>query len=154
MSSFMCSPEHFGLLAAFAVNRPDPHTVVIPEWRKPARQDAAVHVAEQLARENARSLAARYGDDPAQYADTIAEAGVWAALYLTKGGAIAAAVPLPRILSYAKCYAYQACESPDWEDTLAFAQIDRIINACGPVVRAPDTWEWTDPSRAAQRAAG
>ncbi len=143
MSAFMCAPEHFGLLAAFACRDPDPHRMIPEPWRRPARQAAAVHVAEELARENARSLTARYGDAPEEHAGTIAEAGTWAARYLTRFPDLSPA----HVIGHATCYAYQACESRDWDQTPAHELIERIKDAAGAVPRAPGCWEWTDPSR-------
>ena len=159
MSAFMCPPEHFGLLAAFICRvspgqRQGPNLEdVIPEWREAARQATAMRVAKQLALENIRSLAYQYEDGTDSQANraTIEEAQIWAAHYLAWWPA---SVTAARVLGHAHCYAYQACESPNWKDTLAFAQIERIVNACGTVMRAPNIWVWEDPSRAAQRAAG
>jgi hypothetical protein len=149
MSAFMCPPEHFGLLAAFAcssrrLGQPLSCPMVIPQWQRSTLQETASAVARGLALENVRSLFARYRDAPGQYAEQVSEAEIWAAQYL---GRPVESMSLPRILAHAKCYSYQSCESSDWEQTLAYAQIQRIIQACGDIERAPNVWVWTDPSR-------
>jgi len=158
MSAFMCPPEHFGLLAAFACRPAGAVTArgatpddVIAQWRVPTRQATAMRIARELALENIRSLAYRYedGTDTEENRATIEEAQIWAAHYLAWWPATVTAA---RVLGHAHCYAYQACESDDWDATLAYQQIERIVAACGPIERAPGCWEWTD--RATRQAVG
>jgi hypothetical protein len=62
MSAYVCNPEHFGILAAYAVQ----NRCVVSAWRQSLSADIQVaqRVARELARENLRSVATRYPTDP------------------------------------------------------------------------------------------
>jgi hypothetical protein len=62
MSAYVCNPETFGLLAAYAVG-PGSDNAAIYEWRQGNPIEDVQRVAEGLARENIRSVTTRYPTD-------------------------------------------------------------------------------------------
>ena len=129
MSAFICMPEHFGILAAYAAE----HDCAIGEWGLHFSKIAtAQHVARGLARENIRSVAHRYPDTvsggrpgPCLLDEEIEEAAaIYAAHFVTHPQGVA---PI-QIIVLCQGYDYQSCETKDWKDTLAWRQIDWIKN--------------------------
>jgi hypothetical protein len=133
MSAYICSPEHIGILAAFAAFAASGSQIrnsVIYEWRRGSRSEDARCVAEHLAKANIRSVSGRYPDDrdgqrpgPGLYdAEVIEASRLWAEHYSYNMPAI----PPLHIYNLANGFAYQACETDDWPVTLAARQIDWI----------------------------
>lgn len=147
MSAYICNPEHFGILAAYAVRTKS----AISEWvhtrenTLPARIDTAQRIAKGLARENIRSVAHRYPNDvsggrpgPCLLDEQIEEAAaIYAAHFITNYHA-----PTPiQILKLSRALDYQSCETDDWKDTLAWRQLDWIN---GEVIRSLPGYEDAD----------
>lgn len=142
MSAFVCSPSHIGLLAAYAVKT----SSVIHVWREPTWLETAQQVAKELARENIRSVAARYPNDkdgerpgPCLKDDDILDASAcYAAHYLDNWD-----TPEPvQILSMCQCFDYQACETEDWRATKAHQQINWIKSAAIRCLPGYDAAPW------------
>ena len=145
MSAYICSPEHFGILAAFAVQR----RCAIYDWQLGNNDiETAQAVARGLARENIRSVAYRYPDDesgsrpgPCLKDEEIEEAAaIYAAYFVTHPQGVA---PI-QIIKLCQSYDYQSCETDDWKDTLAWRQMDWIR---GEAIRCLNgyeeaDWEW------------
>jgi len=135
MSAYICNPEHTAALAAFAVHSVDQYNHAIYEWRVESNPlKTARKVAEELMRENIRSVAAHYPSDtsgqrpgPCGYTDEalIQASGDLAEKYYFMGRRL----QLIDILSMSSSYAYQSCETEDWKSSLAFRQIDWIQDA-------------------------
>lgn len=130
MSAYICNPEHFGILAAFAVQ----HDCTIREWGLHfSKIAAAQHVAKGLARENIRSVAHRYPDSvsggrpgPCLKDEEIEEAAaIYAAFFLTNPQGVA---PI-QIIKLCNSLDYQSCETDDWKGTLAWRQNEWIKDA-------------------------
>lgn len=150
MSAYVCSPETFGLLAAYAVG-PGSESAAITAWQVGNPIDDVKRVAEGLAKENIRSVATRYPDDqdgqrpgPGLYDAEIVElARLWAEAYYFRFPKVIKPVD---ILILCQGYSYQTCETKDWRDTLAFRQIEWIrgkaVRALPGAAAAP--WEWSD----------
>lgn len=127
MSAYICNPEHFGILAAYAVQ----HDAVTIEWgRGKNRIETVQTVAKGLARENIRSVAHRYPDDvsgsrpgPCLSDDDIQEA---AAIYAAHFLKHPQKVPPVQLFKLIQCLDYQSCETGDWRETLAFEQLEYI----------------------------
>lgn len=126
MSAYVCNPEHFGVLAAFAAL----NDCAIYEWERSAAIDTAQAVARGLARENIRSVAYRYGPDdlpgPNMSPDDILEA---AALYAAHFVVHPQRLRPVQVFKLVQCLDYQSCETDDWQTTLAKRQLDWITNA-------------------------
>lgn len=126
MSAFICNPEHFGVLAAYAVK----NGCAILEWASGSWHEVAQAVARGLARENIRSVAHRYPNDvsgkrpgPGLKDEEIEEAAaLYAAHFLVNPPGLA---PI-QIINLCGCVDYQSCETDDWKSTLAWKQLDRI----------------------------
>jgi hypothetical protein len=133
MSCYVANPEAFGLLAAYA------HKAGLVQQPEDA--------AELLARENIRSVAARYPGDadgerpgPALLdADIVKAARIWAAHYVAEDR-----TPLS-VVVWTACrnVAYQCDESYNWEKTPAFALLQRIQQFIGhePIGSVPWCFE-------------
>jgi hypothetical protein len=157
MSAYICNPETFGLLAAYAVG-PGCDNSAIYDWRVGSMLDDARRVAEGLARENIRSVATRYPNDndgqrpgPGLYDEEIVTlAKLWAEAYFFR---------MPRIkpvgiLVLCQGYTYQACETDDWIETLAFRQIEWIRGKAVRALPGADDapWNWSDEALPARVA--
>jgi hypothetical protein len=130
MSAYICNPEHFGILGAYASQR----GCVISEWDHSRTPNALItnaqRVARGLARENIRSVAYRYpndqdGDRPGPClldADIEEAAAIYAAHFIRHPQR-----PTPvRVLKLVSGLDYQSCETNDWTETLAYRQLQWI----------------------------
>jgi hypothetical protein len=124
MSAYVLSIAHFAALAAFAVS--DQHqSHAINEWRVSANpMRTARKIAEELAKENIRSVSHRYSVYKEERL-VVSEAGDLAETYYFNPGKLSAL----DILRMCECYEYQSCETPDWTSTLAYRQIQWIKTA-------------------------
>ena len=138
MSAYICNPEHFGILAAFAAK----HRIVIGAWDADNSIRSAQAVAKGLARENIRSVAYSYPNDkdgerpgPCLLDAEIEEAAaIYAAHFVEHGTHIG---PLD-VLKLTQGLSYQSCETPDWRDTFAHQQLEWIN---GEAIRSLDGYE-------------
>jgi hypothetical protein len=146
MSAYICNPEHFGILAAYAVlNRCD-----IYEWevRVPsgAQVKTAQRIAEGLAQENIRSVAYRYpndadGDRPGPClldAQIIEAAQIYAAHFVKHPQSL---TPIQAI-KLVEALDYQSCETPDWPETLAKRQLEWIRSCAIRQLPGYEDAEW------------
>lgn len=104
MSAWLCSENHIGMLAAYlARHKQSGHELF-----------NAREFAKTFARENLRSLNARYGDDPNDeiYVENCMDRAEHYLFHLPDRK------PVFWIKQF-NCYEYQSCESDDWMDTLA-----------------------------------
>lgn len=140
MSAYICFPEHFAALAAFAnkthgTHPGSGHKCLVHDWIDPQNDNIKTvrNVARKLAEENIRSVAARYPNDKdgsrpgpsgmtdeeiCQSAEDIAEVYQWNPPKLSNVD----------LFSMLGSYEYQSCETDDWRDTLAYRQICWIRN--------------------------
>lgn len=96
-----------------------------------------------LWKENLKSVAYRYPDDgdgdrpgPNDFRDGDVDAYVYEETPLLKGGALAKTLA---------CYAYQSCEHPEWEDSLAASLVKQLRKQLGNVPYDDDDatpWGW------------
>ncbi len=133
MSAYICSPEQFGLLGAYAALK----DVAVREWCHNTVNGKTVEnaqrIAKGLARENIRSVKHRYPDDkdgerpgPCLLDAEIEEAAaLYAAHFFVNPNYVTGLRPVT-ILKLSQCVDYQSCETNDWKDTLAWRQLDRI----------------------------
>lgn len=135
MSAYICNPEHFGVLAALAVE----NDCVIYQWNVASGKSVenkianAQNVARLLARENVRSVAYRYSDSvdgerpgPCLTANEVEEAAaIYAAYFVTRPQKLK---PV-QALSLCAGYSYQASECDNWRMTDAELQIEWLQNA-------------------------
>jgi len=142
MSAYICNPEHFGILAAYAVQ----HDCGIYDWtdRKAEQIQNAQRIAKGLASENVRSVAHRYPNSldnlPGQNLsinDIYEAAAIYAAHFVTHQQKLR---PID-VLKLCQGLDYQSCETNDWRDTLAWRQIDWIKNEA---IRSLPGYEGTD----------
>lgn len=146
MSAFICNPEHFGILAAFAVQ----HRCAVREWcRTVAGNDieTAQAIARGLARENIRSVAHSYPNDvsgsrpgPCLHDAEIEEAAaIYAAHFVTHPQGVA---PI-QIIKLCSSLDYQSCETEDWKDTLAWRQNEWIKSAAIRCLNGYEGADWS-----------
>lgn len=151
MSAHICQPEHIGLLAAWATL----NNCSLRELQRGDRISTAQNIAQDLARENIKSVAHRYPDDkdgerpgPCGLTDAkiIEGACLWAEHYLTNGFPEEVA-PLT-IAKLADCLEYQSCEHDGFKTSRAQRQINeirtRVLSLLPGYDRAP--WAWDDNS--------
>lgn len=149
MSAYICNPEHFGVLAAYAVQK----DCIIHKWELSranlagARIANAQNVARLLARENIRSVAHRYPDDgdghrpgPCLKDAEIEEA---AAIYAAHFIANPQRLTPVQVLSLCAGYGYQACECDDWRTSDAELQIEWIQNEAIRSLPGYEDAEWS-----------
>ena len=149
MSAYICNPEHFGILAAYAVR----NDCAIYEWKHSrkntldAKIDNAQRIAKGLARENIRSVAARYPEDvsgsrpgPCLNDDEIEEAAaIYAAHFVVNPQK-----PSPvQVLKLCQGWDYQSCETNDWKDTIAWQQVDWIRGAAIRSLPGYENADWS-----------
>lgn len=142
MSAFICNPEHFGILAAFATK----HRCAVSEWSCGTSVETAQAVARGLARENIRSVAHRYPEDvsggrpgPCLHDAEIEEAAaIYAAHFVTHPQGVA---PI-QIIKLCNSLDYQSCETDDWKETPAYRQNERIKNAAIRCLNGYDQADW------------
>lgn len=126
MSAYICSPEHIGMLAAYAART----TCIIPEWRLPNKTNQVEHfaqeVAKKLVRENIRSVAYLYPNDTdgARPGPQMSDANIEkaAALYALHFVTEKISLPALHIIKMCECYEYQCCETKDWDSIKACQQ--------------------------------
>lgn len=149
MSAYVCNPEHFGVLAAYAVQT----GCVISAWNANkansllARITNAQEVAKGLARENIRSVAHRYpedsdGDRPGPRlldAEIEEAAALYAAHFITNPQRLA---PV-QVIKLVRSLDYQSCETDDWKDTLAWQQLDWITGRAVSALPGYDDTDWS-----------
>lgn len=105
MSAYICDDIHLSALAIYAKEH-DLGTGVF----------SALDIFEVLHCENERSVNHRYRDAQPFEANFELAKGVQAARHATPA----------QIYMSARCYAYQACEHPEWEQSAAFRIIELI----------------------------
>lgn len=118
MSAYICNPEHFAALASFAVQ----HRSCV--WTKEDPRDSARTIAEELAKENIRSVNARYNEGD-NCEEIVKKAGDYAEKFFFRAPKLTAM----DVLKMCSCYEYQSCETDDWKDTMASRQIEWIKSA-------------------------
>ena len=149
MSAYICNPEHFGVLAAYAVR----NDCAVSEWTHSRKNtldvkiDTAQRIAKGLARENIRSVAYRYpdstdGDRPGpclKDADIEEAAAIYAAYFIANPQNLR---PID-VLKLCQGWDYQSCETDDWKDTLAWQQVDWIRSAAIRSLPGYEDAEWS-----------
>jgi len=149
MSAYICNPEQFGILAAFATLNQS----VVREWARTADArgiETAQAVAKGLARENIRSVAHRYPDDksghrpgPCLLDEEIEEAAALYAAHFMAHPKYVRSLKSVQILTLCSSVDYQSCETDDWKDTLAWRQLDWIKNEAIRQLPGYDSADWS-----------
>lgn len=132
MSAFICNPSHLGILAAATVHCRCP----ISEYANNEPILIAQGVARELARENIRSVAARYprdvsGSRPGPClgdAEIEEAAALYAAHYVVHIGHVTK-LKAVELLSLISCLEYQSCETDDYGKSLACRQLEWLRGA-------------------------
>lgn len=139
MSAFVCMPEHLGALAAAMA-----HYEIDFDIER---------MAEVLAKENIRSVAFRYPSDPdggrpgpCLYDHEIVQFAVAYAVHYHRHG-----LPVNGrdLINMIRCYEYQTCETPDWEQTEAVEKVRMLryrIQRMEPIflMKPKVDWEFVD----------
>lgn len=147
MSAYICNPEHFGILAAYASQK----QCVIREWDRLTHSDNSILEAQRVARclalENIRSVAYRYPDDKDGHrpgpclkdAEILEAAAIYAAYFVEH---LQSVTPV-QILRLIDCLDYQSCETDDWQQTLAFKQLGWIRGRAIYALPGYDRAQWS-----------
>lgn len=152
MSAYICNPEHFGALGAFAtLNGASLHRWTTRPAKgvsgPVARVKTAQRVATELAKENIRSVQHRYPDWATEGlpgpdlspADIIEAAALYAAHFVKHP----LALPPVQILTLCRGLDYQSCETDDWYTTLAFNQLRAIEGKALRLLPGYDHSDWS-----------
>ncbi len=133
MSAYICNPEQFGLLGAYAALKDVAVRELCYDIVKGKTIENAQRIAINLARENIRSVKHRYPDDkdgnrpgPCLLDDEIEEAAALYAAHFFVNPIYVMGLKSVTILKLSQCVDYQSCETNDWKDTLAYRQLERI----------------------------
>lgn len=137
MSAFVVPKAHIDALVAAGLRAQAgayaelPLTWSVPRRREPARLDflSADAVGRMLWRENVRSVAARYPNEAAEWADAMVDANAYGFPPLARVPALEAAAVLKAI----SCLEYQSCEHRGWKTSEAkrFCEALRTRLVCG-----------------------
>lgn len=109
MSAYMCTPEKIAIVAAYVGSEAYNHETgfsMVPD-----------EVAAALWKQNVRSVAEQYNDDPISYGQP--------PTVPTEATSAALTVSPVAILKMASCIEYQSCETEDWLDTVAYNILQR-----------------------------
>lgn len=142
MSAYICNPEHFGILAAYAAA----HDCALYDWKNVDKRITAQNVAKNLALENIRSVAYRYPNDKdgerpgpcLKDAQIVEAAAIYAAYFVDHPQAIR---PM-QIIKLCDCVDYQSCETPDWITTKAWRQLEWLKSAALHNMPEYNTGQW------------
>lgn len=132
MSAYMVEKHHIGYLVAAAFDR---------AYRIDAHLQPSLtmhEMAELLSLENARSIVYRYPQDSMD--DTMhtwAKGEVESMLWM--------AIKPEQVIQSVRCYQYQACEHPGWNESRAKDITDRLLMAAVRVLPAVEKAEWGAP---------
>lgn len=146
MSAYICQPEAFGLLGAYAVI----NDCIIYDWedRKAKKLLNAQRVARGLASENVRSVSHRYPNDlddlpgpGLKIPDIYEAASIYAAHFLVNPGYVNSLSPI-QIWKLAQGMDYQSCECDDYNNTLAWRQLDWIKNQAVRTMKGYEAADW------------
>jgi hypothetical protein len=142
MSAFVCSDYHISVLAVYATSRRSDYV-----YHKDERVDLndAEEIAGILHAQNVRSVNALYREEEQAGFIFDRDALRYVTIYSSAD-----------VIKSAQCYTYQACETDDYQDTLAHRIIEFIISKA--IRRLPGyedaEWGFTHPGErlAAKRA--
>jgi hypothetical protein len=132
MSAYVVNPEHVGALAAYTLNQCHPNIALSLQGKN--KNESARNIARCLMQQNIRSVAVRYpcildgnrpGVEGLNDAELLNGAVSCAATYLILPPKLSAL----DIINMANCYDYQACETDDYESTVAHKQLQKIIDS-------------------------
>lgn len=152
MSAFIVSHDHIDALLTFASERHRYGAVSYYVKETGARvvitEENATEIGRILITENERSVYARYSDcGPGNAPGTI---GQDAANYTFKRWPYSSPLTAVSILKGCSCFDYQACETDDYEDSLAFEIVNtirkRAISRLPGYDDAPG-WEFDRPAK-------
>lgn len=115
MSAFLVGHDHIDALLTFAVEKRVSYWNKDTDSRVEIRRENATEIGRILIAENVRSIQCRYPDDDGED-DT-------ASYYFTRWVEPVSGVA---ILKGCSCFDYQACETSDYETTLAHTIVDAI----------------------------
>jgi hypothetical protein len=160
MSAFIVSHDHIDALLTFASMRNIQGTVsyFVKETRKRVDITAlnATEVGRILLTENERSVYARYTDCGPGKGNAPGTLGEDAETYTFKPWPWNATLTPASILKACSCFDYQACETDDYRETLAYTIIDAIRHRAIASLPGYDDaagWEFSR-ERALSRRAG
>ena len=169
MSAYMCDREHVVYLVQCALSLTDRHSKGIFRWYhgeniRELRHENMIEVGQMLWDENLRSINYRYPDtvknpkdSPGKLSDAESgfellegDFGFRFRVYETSPINLSDPVPdLAQLFMSCDCYAYQACEHPEWKDSSAQAFINALRQAAWCRLPGYDSAEWGAPKRKA-----
>jgi hypothetical protein len=121
MSAFLVGHDHIDGLLTFAINAKASYYDPKRETRVNFTRVNATEIGCILQAENVRSLNCRYGDDNATEAYTFNPFGEFYSMRHSEVCLI--------VLKACDCFDYQACETSDYEESLAWRIVDAIRSA-------------------------
>ena len=156
MSAYICNPETFVALAAYAAGRSRRDSGATfdriplgylqafngPDLSRYSSQERAELFAEILYEENIRSVLTRYPNDTLESAPGPLEKPKRIEIFDRDVARPPVTDPVA-ILKLCDGLAYQSCETDDWRETQAFALLGAIRKAAIRELSGYDDAEWT-----------
>lgn len=151
MSAFICGQDHFKALAIFASTRGhyglnvDPRYIEGLKEGAPATDQAelATRFANILYHENIRSVSFRYSDEPYETLPGPIEKPV---MITVNNRDLANRKYLDlspvALLKMCDCLEYQSCETPTWDDTIAYRVLLHLRKAAVHALPGYDNAPW------------
>jgi hypothetical protein len=138
MSAFVVSNDHIDALLTFAIDKRASYNINESCGRMSFAETTATEIGRVLLRENERSVNQRYQENDAGIADS----------YEWRRFPNRRLTPV-NILKACSCFDYQACETDDYEESVAHRIIDAIRHtAIGSLPGYNDADGWTFARRA------
>ena len=125
MSAFQLGQEHLGAIAKWAIRNNRDRPYVRSYWNGEHRQYDFDQICHTLAAECFRSVRSRYPSGPLPGPADASDGPV----QVTEPESTFADLSPVDVLKACKSYGYQSCETNDWEQTEAYALVERIKDA-------------------------
>lgn len=143
MSAYICNPEQFGVLAAYAVAA----RCALLSFQGYSSVDTAQRIARELARANIASVAYRYPRDvdgsrpgPCLFDAEIEEAAALYAAHFVVNPEQLTPIAIIKLCRYVD---YQCCELENWAGSLAWRQLEWISSNAVSNLDGYENAHWT-----------
>ena len=134
MSAFMVSHTHISALLNFAIRHRVNYSLPGGS-RVEISVPNATRIGRDLLAENNRSIHARYGDDESAHVNS----------YAYSANPKFEKLDAADIIQACDCFDYQACETDDYKESLAYLIVDRIRSAAvRELTQGCSTWHIDD----------
>lgn len=141
MSAYQVNNDHLDLLVTMAFIKIGDATLDVyhgDDWHRFNQYEHGDIVKGILYTANLESVNYRYKESTATTPEPFSNSGIFQYL----GGVV---IPWGHVLGALRCFEYQACEHPEWSESLAKAITDKIRHkVCQAITdEAGGMWEWS-----------